>query len=394
MLKKSISSGIGGWRVGLSLCSAKCEPRECQGIWQQLTQTRQREDWGPPISSGLCAVCIALLTGVARRWNQTGQKYAGEPDVATALLPRHGTLLWFFIVATYALISRRLGRRAARWIPTKQMSLLPVPVCLAALSFKVAFTAADSPELLDGVTIMKPLVGLTSQYSLVAQARILFLGLVHLLGCAIYYEAPWKERARGKDLLSSIHDVLSLFLLTQSRAANVPLFLVFFLQYYLIRAILDRSTSFGPSHLTITSLLLQYSSFFILGGSNAISSVDLSNAYNGVSGYNIVAVGILTFLGNWAGPAWWTSATLLLVAEAKFEPSKARALFSQFELLTMFTAGSVLAVMLACTSLREHLFIWTVFSPKFLFTIAWTFGHHFVLNGLFGLLLPRFLMET
>jgi len=45
-------------------------------------------------------------------------------------------------------------------------------------------------------------------------------------------------------------------------------------------------------------------------------------------------------------------------------------------LLTFWTGGMLGAVMLACTVLRQHLFIWTVFSPKFLFAMAWGIAWH------------------
>ena|SRR2546423_5425965 len=152
---------------------------------------------------------------------------------------------------------------------------------------------------------------------------------------------------------------------------------------------LQQNQSWNSLDLTVTSMLLQYSSFFVLGGSNAISSVDLSNAYNGIAGYNVGAVGILTFLSNWAGPIWWVCA-MTLVISADF-PVKRRTPFEHFALLTLFTAFSSLSVMVACMILREHLFIWTVFSPKFLFTIAWVVGHHILINcflgyGLLGML--------
>src|SRR5438034_7180282 len=96
--------------------------------------------------------------------------------------------------------------------------------------------------------------------------------------------------------------------------------------------------------LTITSLLLQYVTFFTFGGSNAISSVDLSNAYNGVGNYNLLVVGALTFISNWAGPIWWVSAThcLFLVSrQAQIEQC-------HLALLTSFVTTSLLAVMAAC----------------------------------------------
>lgn len=149
------------------------------------------------------------------------------------------------------------------------------------------------------------------------------------------------------------------------------------------------SMSLSTTEITVTSLLFQYASFFALGGSNAISSVDLSNAYNGVSGYNVGVVGILTFVSNWAGPIWWVSAThhLLSITRSarRNQPNK------HIQLLTLFVSTSLLAVMVACTALRTHLFIWTVFSPKFLYSMAWTLAQHIIINILFGEHLLRWL---
>jgi ethanolaminephosphotransferase len=182
----------------------------------------------------------------------------------------------------------------------------------------------------------------------------------------------------GPAYLAVVHDLISLFLITQTRASNIPLFLIFYMQF---TALLGCRLS-SISDLTVTALLLQYSSFFVTGGSNAISSVDLSNAYNGIAGYNVLAVGILTFIGNWAGPIWWVFATAVIMSANR--AVKRRAVFEHFALLTLFTAFSTLSVMVACMVLREHLFIWTVFSPKFLFTVAWVVGHHVLVNGFLG----------
>ena len=55
-------------------------------------------------------------------------------------------------------------------------------------------------------------------------------------------------------------------------------------------------------------------------------------------------------------------------------------------LLTFWTGAMLAAVMAACTALRQHLFIWTVFSPKFLFAMAWgTAWHVGITVGLGGL---------
>ena len=181
--------------------------------------------------------------------------------------------------------------------------------------------------------------------------------------------------------MRTLHDLLFLFLITQSRATNIPLLLVFEIQHYLLN-ILDLSSI----ELTTTSLLLQYTSFFAFGGSNAISSVDLSSAYNGISGYNVLAVGILTFVSNWTGPIFWTSATNLMLLNQR-KKGKNGLLERHLSLLTVFVTTSLVFVMAACTVLRTHLFIWTVFSPKYLYSMAWSLGQHLCINMGVGCLL-------
>lgn len=181
-----------------------------------------------------------------------------------------------------------------------------------------------------------------------------------------------------QDILSLLSSLLTLFLITQSRLTNIPLFLLFEVMLGLLRQ-LDLSRD----EITLASVLLQFSSFFALGGSNAISSVDLSNAYNGIDGYAIAVVGVLTFAGNWAGPIWWMYATNSLLLGDECQRHKS-VLNRHLWLITAICAGAALAVMLACTMLRAHLFIWTVFSPKYLYCIAWSAGQHVCVNLILG----------
>jgi ethanolaminephosphotransferase len=173
--------------------------------------------------------------------------------------------------------------------------------------------------------------------------------------------------------------------------------------------------------VTLTTLLLSQTSFFALGTNNSISSIDLSNSYNGVSGYNVAAVGLLVFLSNWAGPVYWSLAGILLLGKhgqqqrfidtselhkadwiaqehnylndmaRKEEKSREdrkdqRAWMEHLALLTFWTGVMLVSVMAACTALKQHLFIWTVFSPKYLFAMAWGLAWHLgITAGLGGL---------
>ena len=342
-----------------------------QGAWFTVLHCKQtRVLRGMAGLEAIAVPCVLLLFGVARRWNQTGQKYAGSPDMVSEIFSIHTWLLWLLVVGAYAAISRSLSSRIRSWHSSALFSLLPVAACIASFTFKVAFTAADAPELLQKLPLLLPLLEVTSQLDLLTLARLAFLGNLVMLVCAVYIRSTSTSLEDRAAFTRPLHDILSLFLLTQTRTANIPIFLIFYLQLKLI----EKLEFSGNTSLAITSIISQYSSFFMLGGSNSISSVDLSNAYNGVGGYNILVVGVLTFVGNWAGPIWWASAICQLRLRQQRQSGS-----GYFALLTAFTSFSTLAMMLACTILREHLFIWTVFSPKYLYTLAWVW--HLLVNG-------------
>ena len=344
------------------------------------------------------AVAVLLTMRLIRGWNQTGQKFAGEPDIVKLFMAPNPQFLWSLVMLTYATVGVRLIRRlrGVPWVVS-----LPWVSALVSLafSFKLAFANEDAPELVTGVA--RALLHSLGSFSLVSRARAVFLGLVITSAYPVYRLATGSRgRVRQQRKFTTVtdnhlrvadankgaemrtlHHLYTLLALTQSRATNAPVFLLFQALHWLLERL-----GLSTVEMTISSLALQMASFFALGGSNAISSVDLSSAYNGVSGYNIIAVGVLTFLSNWAGPVWWMSATNLLLLQ-KAGVGEQRTLAQHLGLLTVFVAASLVFVMAACSALRTHLFIWTVFSPKYLYSMAWSLGQHLVVNvGLGGLL--------
>lgn len=338
---------------------------------------------------------------ITRGWNQTGQKFAGEPDIVTNFVAPNPPLLWSLVISTYAVFSMELFH-GLRNIPTTISGSVVVGLVISAISFKLAFANEDAPELVVGFA--RTLVHVFDGPSLMNRARAVFLGLgltsLYPL-YTIFVQGSKASKAEGKfspyyirDILTladiyvamrTLHHLYTLFALTQSRVTNAPLFLLFHAIYLYLGEL-----SLGPVEITISSLVLQFSSFFAMGGSNALSGVDLSNAYNGVSGFNVIAVGILTFLSNWAGPIWWTwASTLLLLRSRQSKQTKDYTYRQHAAILTVFVTLALAFVMAACTALRTHLFIWTVFSPKYLYSMAWSLGQHLAVNMVFGSILYR-----
>lgn len=326
----------------------------------------------------IAVLWAAVTARLVRGWNQTGQKFAGEPDIVKMFLHPEPVRLWALIGITFLWLHREL-LQGFDGLPASLSITGTTGLVLSAFTFKLAFTNEDAPELVAGFA--RSLVDLTHGSSLVVRAQAVFVGLALAAACVFYFIATRNRVSKRVSAVETLHHLYTLLAMTQSRATNVPLFLLFDMLFRFLAA-----QELTLAQLTTTSLLLQYSSFFALGGTNAISSVDLSSAYNGVRNYDVATVGLLTFISNWAAPIYWVTATNVLLTR-KRKAGEDRVYMRHVALLTVFSAASVASVMAACTALRTHLFIWTVFSPKYLYCVAWSLGQHLFVNvGLGGLL--------
>ncbi|THY62414.1 alkaline phosphatase-like protein [Aureobasidium pullulans] len=418
--------------------------------WMAYLYAAKTKATGLKSSVVFSAFVLLALHRLSTRWNQTGQKHAGDSDVAHAFFPNHHIVLWMLVITAYIQLAFRIGRRTFADILAPEFATISaISLVLPSFVFKLNFTQADAPELVGGLA--ESIRQWTSELDLVMQARTAFvgLGIATLVVIIMVFMGYGRDeevvksgtnRLAGSRLPSRLHDLLTLFLITQTRAQNIPLFMFFDLQSQILFHLLSRPTTpvRAQSHIytrplsilqtTITVLLMAHTSFFALGNSNAISSIDLSNAYNGVSGYNVVAVGVLLFASNWAGPIYWSTCAAVLFTLPSIEQEEAtldrlekaaerqqalgrkkwiyeeRDLLHQqavsaysasapgdrddegqiwhehISVLTMFVSASLVAVMIACTLLRTHLFIWTVFSPKYLYAMAWAVGWHLIVN--------------
>jgi ethanolaminephosphotransferase len=142
------------------------------------------------------AIMALLIHRIIRRWNQTGQKYAGADDIVNSGIFHGGNsfILWALIGATYMDITIRLAKHVARSIatfdteqkarkdevdPTDQNravgTIAVLPLCGTAFIFKLAFTAKDAPELTQGIS--GSVLEWFENANLVGLARMVFGGI-------------------------------------------------------------------------------------------------------------------------------------------------------------------------------------------------------------------------
>jgi ethanolaminephosphotransferase len=371
------------------------------------------------VRSRITRSCVRILAFhcIAVCWTCLG------PFIDYALFSQHITLKWSVMAVAYSWNLTNIARHTFGRLMTRTAAvLLTMPLVTAAFAFKISHEQQHPHE------ITLPFV--VDKVSLFRTAVVLIV-LATLMVCILVARRDSLTdkhlAARHSTLPERLHHLLTLFLITQSRAENIPLFFILKHQQMALRTLLQQATPAYPNSIlrrritnrdasavdvAISVLVFSNTYFFCFGGSNSISSIDLSNAYNGISDYNIVTVGVLLFSGNWTGPTWWCSTACDLVprdlprplqqvksgkrhrsadeAQRHFRIGK---LYDELtndrpgvpwltylSTMSAFMASGVLIVMVLCTVKREESTVWTIWGPKYLYSVFWVLEWHLVVS--------------
>lgn len=158
------------------------------------------------LNVGAFGILAALR--IIRRWNQTGQKFAGEPDIARTFLSQHTELLWGLIGAAYVWNTHSLAYlgfpRLPRWIAT----VLAIFLMILAVSFKIAFTNEDAPELIGASA--RTILDKTARWDLITRARLVFeavaICVAFTVGCEFWYSAKRVPGFRSSKLVQALYE--------------------------------------------------------------------------------------------------------------------------------------------------------------------------------------------
>lgn len=167
----------------------------CSGwiFYLHIRSTRsQRTHRSAFIWSSIASLGLIVSQRILRRWNQTGQKFTAEPDIARNFLPSHPLCLWALVILTYVDAGRGLFLSLPTGFPRVVVLVLPA----LAFMFKLNFVANDSPELLvdSFLSWMEKSLDIVP---LVSQARLIFGGVLCCIVLAIAMSSRSKT-APGK----------------------------------------------------------------------------------------------------------------------------------------------------------------------------------------------------
>lgn len=308
--------------------------------------------------------CLFLLR-VIRSWSTMGQKFRLAMTLSDVLVEAP-SVLWIVVFVTVYGIPIINGRKEAY----KRFHfiigfMLEIVMSSLTIFLKVLQTKIDGtflPPICNWMVVkyedsMDPLLQMRAAATSVSQ----------LFYLAFVTSCLWQLCGRKSVNFTKVSLLLVHVFLHQSRPEILPLFMVF----GALETLLSRSDSLKNSEFLLTAIILciQNLSFFGMGNTNLIATIDLSNAYNGLGSYKISLVGILTFISNFSPSLHWYLAWFRL-AEINGSDIR-RNIWARDVLVFTFYVTSQASLLASCVNLRYHLFIWSVFCPKVLYFAAW-----------------------
>lgn len=139
----------------------------------------------------------------------------------------------------------------------------------------------------------------------------------------------------------------------------------------------DARMLFGTGELVSQALVLHIlgmSSYYAFGRSISIASIDFSGAYTGLDSFQPMVVGFLGILIHFGGPLLYSLLAIRTTVSQDLERFGTNLENSVDRVLTLFGCMRSLTLLISSSilfAMREHLFIWSVFSPKWLYEIGW-----------------------
>ena len=345
-------------------------------------------------------ITFSLLSlKVLRKWNSTGDKWAGEPDIGRFLM--HGenkhflllqvvaSLVVYVVVASMGIDAVKNDSEAVRLRPMRSFPRILLLV-ITGLIGMYRLCQLDVLPLVDPYRV--------------EIARLAYAAVFVLVGTSFASKGKVSNWSRTGTLIVGFIGVQLLVqrihnMLPVSMMACVMALMSSWLLFF------PRPKSLFCSILTL--LWIGKFGFFAQGNSNSVATVDISGAYTGLYSFHPVAVAVQTLLIAYGLPLlaflfishffnsfmdnrklqWFKRKKEAFIDYNHFNIDvKTERIYHtcQLALTVLVIQSSILFLYSILVTLqRYHLFIWSVFSPKYLYLIVETYLQNSVLLCLF-----------
>ncbi|XP_027401097.1 GPI ethanolamine phosphate transferase 2 isoform X2 [Bos indicus x Bos taurus] len=332
-------AGPEGWE----LSRAPADPSSLEAL-------RGSERWMVLASPWLVLACCRLL----RSLNQTGVQWAHRPDLGHWLTSSdHKAELSVLAALSLTMIFVLVQKRCSLTSKVAMAFGLLGIYCYRAAIGNVLFPwQQDNKDISKGIT--------EARFVYVFVLGILFTGTKDLLKSQII-AADFTARTVG---LWEIHSGLVLLATLLLRPHNLPVLVLSLAIQTIMAQFIWRPLRHDVAEVTVMHYWFGQAFFYFQGNSNSIATVDISAGFVGLDAYMEIPAMFLTAFATYSGPVLWASHLVnFLTSEASSGSALSHACFCYALICSIPVSVYIILV----TSLRYHLFIWSVFSPKLLY---------------------------
>uniref|UniRef100_A0A2I3NFW3 Phosphatidylinositol glycan anchor biosynthesis class G (EMM blood group) n=1 Tax=Papio anubis TaxID=9555 RepID=A0A2I3NFW3_PAPAN len=311
---------------------------------------RGHEKWMVLASPWLILACCRLL----RSLNQTGVQWAHRPDLGHWLTSSDHKAELSVLAAISLLVVFVLVQRGCSSVSKAALAL----GLLGVYCYRAAIGSVRFPWRPDSKDISKGII--EARFVYVFVLGILFTGTKDLLKSQVI-AADFQLKTVG---LWEIHSGLVLLAALLFRPHNLPVLAFGLLIQTLMTKFIWKPLRHDAAEITVMHYWFGQAFFYFQGNSNNIATVDISAGFVGLDTYVEIPAVLLTAFGTYAGPVLWASHLVhFLSSETRSSSALSHACFC-YALICSIPVSTYIVLV---TSLRYHLFIWSVFSPKLLY---------------------------
>ncbi|XP_074130576.1 GPI ethanolamine phosphate transferase 2 isoform X3 [Sminthopsis crassicaudata] len=318
------------------------------------------EKWLGLASPWFILICCRLL----RSLNQTGVQWAHRPDFGHWLTSSDhkaalSVLASLSLVMIFILVQRRCS-------PVSKVAM--ALGLLGIYCYRAAFGNVFLPWQRDNKDISKGII--EARFVYVFVLGILFTGTKDLLKSQVI-STDVSIKSRG---LWEIYSGLVLLAALLLRPHNLPILVFSLLIQAVMAKCIWKPLKHDAAQITIMHYWFGQAFFYFQGNSNNLATLDVSAGFVGLDHYVEVPAMFLTAFATYIGPILW--AIHLLSFLSSENTSRNSAMGHACFCYAVICSIPVSAYIILVTSLRYHLFIWSVFSPKLLYE-----GMHLLLTA-------------
>ncbi|KAJ0667600.1 putative Type I phosphodiesterase/nucleotide pyrophosphatase/phosphate transferase [Helianthus annuus] len=339
-------------------------------------------------TSQLFSIAVILISGrILKGWHQGGVNWTHLPDISKSLeilgSPYVKLLQIISILLVITLCLYTLSSLRSRGSFVILIGLSYLCTGLLVLHYVIKYQGSETETETE-----------TSGNDAIVAVRLIY-GLIIASVTVTVIASPWFMSFKSKDLVSVIKDSLylsgtaymfgwCLLQLLLQQPVNSMVISLLLVQIVATIYYASRGGSDVKQWVEIAAIYyLGMAGHFSLGNTNTLATIDVAGAFIGISSHSTVLSGVIMFVITYASPmlallsmvmSVSVKETNMILKNREVNTGQLVKMFIGFPCLVPLGLNSVLLVAYTVILLvmRNHLFIWTVFSPKYIYVVVTT----------------------